>query len=157
MPFCFAAPISFTAPPESILRLRAAPLPPPAPAANTTAPAPETALATSASSASRSHTTASKPIASRSEAWSGLRIRPRARSPRAARRRPSRIPTLPCPPAIATTTICSLPDRRPLNAAGRLVDGATHEAAHPEEREGEQRHSEAERDPSRREVVERRE
>ena len=109
-PFASAASTHFTAAPRSTVCLRSTPEPGPAPAANTIASAPATCG--DGSSRSRSHRTGTPPSASRSAAWSGFRIRPRARWPSAARMRMRWRATFPWPPAISTS-MCSQPTGDP--------------------------------------------
>src|SRR5919197_166527 len=116
MPAALAASTSLTAPPRSIVRLRASPLPGPAPAAKTTASAPAM-TGPSSMSDSRSASTASAPAALTSSKWSRLRTRPRTFPPRAESRRSRRSATLPCPPA--TTTSMSGRNASPLDPVGR--------------------------------------
>src|SRR4051812_49326357 len=98
-----AASMHLTAPPRSIVRLRATPLPGPAPAAKTIASAPPTCGRTS--SCSRSQSTGCAPSDSRSAAWSGLRIRPRAVCPCRASSLRRRRATCPWPPATRTSMV----------------------------------------------------
>src|SRR5262245_58403321 len=78
------------------------------------------------SSRSMSQSTGWAPTASRSGAWSGLRIRPRARSPRSASSRNVRRAIWPCPPAMTTSMARRL---RPLEPAALLRHADRLEAA----------------------------
>src|SRR4051794_17338629 len=85
-----------------------------------------------------SQITGSAPIASRSEAWSGLRIRPRARWPPSASSRSSLSPTCPCPPATTTSMAQIL---GPLWPAARPGDAERLEQVQPDlAAGGERRH-----------------